>query len=101
VEVYLPDDTILQVIKAFVILEIYMETLLDAHLHFHRDHFFGLFDGLVRQKDGEVDLFAYCGFVVSVDRRPDEVSYSSGDPVEGLVLFLEIGELELPTLGLG
>jgi hypothetical protein len=43
----------------------------------------------------EIELFDDGGFHVPIEDGPDAISDSSSDAVEGLVVFLKIGELEL------
>ena len=99
-EVDLTDDAVFQVVETFVVLEIDMKTLFNTDLHFHGDHFFGLLDWVIRKEDSKIDLFAYCGFIVSIDSGSDEISDSTGNSIKGFVLFFEIGEFELPTFTL-
>lgn len=92
-KVYSSHDDVFQVVEGLVVLEVDVQTILNTDLHLHRDNFSGPFDLFVREQNCEVDLFD--DVELSGDYDTDEVSNSSCDSVEGLVLLLEVWELEL------
>lgn len=88
-------DNILEMIEMLVELKLYVKGILNAHLHLHLSLFLGLFDIAVVMQDCEIDLLYNCGLEVAVHDCADEVADSACDPVECLILLLEVRELEL------
>lgn len=80
--------------------KINMKAFLDTDLHFHRsDSCF--FDGIIGEKDSEIEFFGESSFHISGEGTSDEISDSTGDTVESFILFFEVGELELEGFAFG
>ena len=101
VEVDASDDDVPQVVEGLVVLEVDVQAVLNPHFHLHRHHLSLTLHALIRQQHCEVLLLRRGEFVVLQHDHPDEVAHSAGDAVEGLVLLLKVGELELVGLVLG
>jgi hypothetical protein len=80
--------------------KINMKAFLDTDFHLHRsDSCF--FDGIIGEKNGEIEFFSESGFHISGESTSDKISDSAGDTVEGFILFFEVGELELEGFAFG
>lgn len=88
-------------VKVLIELELDVKAVLDTYLHFHLSNLLGLLHVAVIVQHCEIDFLDHGQLHVAGDCDAHKVSHSARDSVECLVLFLEIGELELKALGLG
>lgn len=91
-------DDVPEVVEGLVVLEVDVQAVLNAYLHLHRDHLLSVLYIATRQQHREVYLLHYA--YLTVHNHSDEVPHSPSNPVERLVLLLEVRELELVTLSL-
>lgn len=101
VEQYFAENHILQMIEVLIKLELNVQAVLNSNLHFHLRDLLGLLHVAIVVQNCEVNFLDHGQLHVAGDRDAHEISNSPCDPVECLVLFLEIRELEFEALGFG
>ena len=89
-----------QMVKLLVPLELNVQTFLNTHFHLHCSNG-ALLNLIIGFQYCKIDLFCEGRFHISSQSASDEISDSSCDTVESLVLLFEIGELELDGFAFG
>lgn len=100
-EVHAADDDVPEVVEGFVVLEVNVQAILDAHLHLHRHNLSLPLYTLIGKQHCEVLLFGSGKLVILEHDDPDEVPDPSRDAIEGLILLLKVRELEFVGLVFG
>ncbi len=98
-EVDSANNDVFKMVKGFVILKVYMETILNTDFHLHWNYLVSSFDLLVWQQHCKISLFHYIKF--SRDYNPDKVSNSPSNSVESLIVFFEVSEFKFIFFILG
>ena len=82
-------------VEMLVELELNMQAIFNPHLHLHLSHCLSLFSVVIVVHNCEVNFLGHCGLHVSVDKGSNEIPDPSCNPIEGLILFLEVGKFEV------
>lgn len=84
-------------IEMFIELELNVQAILNADLHFHLSLLFRCLYITIIMKNCEIRFLRDGCLQISVHYCTDEVADPSSNTIECLVLFLEVGEFELET----
>lgn len=88
-------------VEVLVKLKLDMQAVFNADLHFHLRGGLCLLHIAVVMQDCEIILLYYSCLHIPIDNNSDKIPDSACNTIEGLVLFLEVGELEFKDLVLG
>ena len=78
-----------------------MQAVLNTHFHLHRYHLFRLLQLIMILHYRKVKFFSDGSFYIPVHNHPDKVPYTPSNPIESLILLLEVWELEFECFVLG